>query len=107
MRDRAGTSVPAWASGAGRVGTVRSPADLIAAKPGRATAAEAPGGVADRVMKDQRKFATLRSYRRVWAVAAVHGEAERLQRLHAALWRRLEPGDRIVLPRYTMRSPGR
>ena len=47
-------------------------------------------------MADQQKFARLRAYRRVWAVAAVHGEAERLGQLHAALWRRLEPGDRVV-----------
>lgn len=33
---------------------------------------------------------------RVWAVAAVHGEAERLARLHNRLAERLAPGDRLV-----------
>lgn len=41
-------------------------------------------------------FAVLRAARRVWAVGAVHGEAERLRRLHAALMRKLAPGDRLV-----------
>ncbi|MEE8145514.1 MAG: hypothetical protein V3T57_08890 [Kiloniellales bacterium] len=47
-------------------------------------------------MMDRQKFAKLRAVRRVWAIAAIHGEAERLEELHAALWRRLQPGDRIV-----------
>ena len=47
-------------------------------------------------MMDRQKFAKLRAVRRVWAVAAIHGEAERLEELHAALWHRLQPGDRIV-----------
>ena len=47
-------------------------------------------------MIDRQKFAVLRSARRVWAVGAVHGEVERLERLHAALWPRLESCDRIV-----------
>ncbi len=47
-------------------------------------------------MIDRQKFAVLRSARRVWAVGAVHGEVERLERLHAALWPRLELCDRIV-----------
>ena len=45
---------------------------------------------------DRQKFAKLRAVRRVWAIAAIHGEAVRLEELHAALWRRLQPGDRIV-----------
>jgi serine/threonine protein phosphatase 1 len=48
------------------------------------------------VSKDQDKFAVLHSARRVWAVAAIHGEAARLARLHAALERRFAPGDRLV-----------
>ena len=47
-------------------------------------------------MLDKSKFAKLRRARRVWAVAAIHGEAERLGRLHVALERRFEPGDRLV-----------
>ncbi len=34
--------------------------------------------------------------RRVWAVASVHGEARRLERLHKALAERLQAGDRVV-----------
>lgn len=47
-------------------------------------------------MANGQKFAVLRSARRVWAVGAVHGEAARLERLHVAMGRRLEPCDRIV-----------
>jgi serine/threonine protein phosphatase 1 len=47
-------------------------------------------------MNDRRKFAKLRDARRIWAVASVHGEARRLERLHAALGPRLTAGDRIV-----------
>ena len=47
-------------------------------------------------MTDRQKFAKLRGARRVWAVASIHGEAGRLDRLHRALSRRLVPGDRIV-----------
>lgn len=41
-------------------------------------------------------FATLSAGGRVWAVGAIHGEAERLRRLHAALWGRLRDGDAVV-----------
>ncbi len=47
-------------------------------------------------MLDKTKFATLRGGRRIWAVAAVHGDADRLGRLHAALEERLRPGDRLI-----------
>lgn len=47
-------------------------------------------------MADRQKFAKLRATRRVWAVGAIHGEAERLENLHRALWPRLEAGDRVV-----------
>jgi serine/threonine protein phosphatase 1 len=47
-------------------------------------------------MTDRQKFAVLHSARRVWAVGAVHGEVERLGRLHAELWPRLQLCDRIV-----------
>jgi hypothetical protein len=42
------------------------------------------------------RFAVLRRCRRVWAIAAIHGNAEALGRLHAAIGERLETGDRIV-----------
>jgi serine/threonine protein phosphatase 1 len=41
-------------------------------------------------------FAVLRRTVRVWAVAAVHGQAAQLHALHRALWPRLLPGDRLV-----------
>ncbi len=47
-------------------------------------------------MTDQRKFVKPRRAKRVWAVASVHGEARRLERLHKSLATRLEAGDRIV-----------
>ena len=47
-------------------------------------------------MPDRDKFAVLRAARRVWAVGAIHSDAQRLARLHEALWPRLEPGDRVV-----------
>jgi serine/threonine protein phosphatase 1 len=47
-------------------------------------------------MADRQRFAKLRAARRVWAVAAIHGEAERLENLHRALWPRLQTGDRVV-----------
>ena len=42
------------------------------------------------------QFATLSGARRVWAVGAVHGEAERLRALHDVLEARFAPGDRLV-----------
>lgn len=47
-------------------------------------------------MADRKTFAPLRAGRRVWAVAAVHGEAERLAALHAHLLGRIEPGETLV-----------
>jgi len=41
-------------------------------------------------------YAVLRRSRRVWAVASIHGEAERLTRLHSRLSERLQFGDRVV-----------
>ena len=42
------------------------------------------------------KFARLGAARRIWAVAAIHGEAERLARLHDRIAARFAEGDRIV-----------
>ncbi len=45
---------------------------------------------------DSEIFARFRAARRVWAVAAIHGEAERLAALHEKLARRLVEGDRLA-----------
>ena len=42
------------------------------------------------------RFVTIRSGGRIWAVGAIHGEAERLAALHAAIEERFQSGDRIV-----------
>jgi serine/threonine protein phosphatase 1 len=47
-------------------------------------------------MTDRHKFARLNAARRVWSVASIHGDAERLGRLHGLIWDRLQPGDRVV-----------
>ncbi len=41
-------------------------------------------------------FAVLKQAARVWAVAAIHGEAERLSTLHGEIWSRFQRGDRLV-----------
>jgi serine/threonine protein phosphatase 1 len=41
-------------------------------------------------------YAVLRRPRRVWAVASVHGEADRLRQLHRLIEERYEKGDRLV-----------
>jgi serine/threonine protein phosphatase 1 len=45
---------------------------------------------------DNEIFAVLKQAARVWAVAAIHGEAERLRALHGELWGRFQRGDRLV-----------
>jgi serine/threonine protein phosphatase 1 len=47
-------------------------------------------------MNGSEKFVPLRRAARVWAVAAIHGEVQRLAALHGALATRFEPGDRLV-----------
>lgn len=47
-------------------------------------------------MSDVQRFADLGRPRRIWAVAAIHADAARLNRLHAALGGRFRVGDRIV-----------
>jgi hypothetical protein len=42
------------------------------------------------------KYGRLVRARRVWAVASIHGDADRLTTLHDRLWSRLAPGDRLV-----------
>ncbi|MGO8918532.1 MAG: hypothetical protein ACLQJR_21740 [Stellaceae bacterium] len=46
--------------------------------------------------RDSEIFARLVRPRRIWAVAAIHGEATRLARLHARLAPLIERGDRLV-----------
>ena len=53
---------------------------------------ELPAGVSSK----RQKFALLKATRRVWAIASIHGEADRLIQLHGALGERMTPGDRIV-----------
>ena len=45
---------------------------------------------------DQGVLATLKGGGRIWAVAAIHGEARRLTQLHSRLIRLIEPGDRMI-----------
>ena len=47
-------------------------------------------------MIDRQKFAVLRAARRVWAIGAIHGEAERPDRPPAELSPPLEPSDPIL-----------
>src|SRR5204863_7552361 len=42
------------------------------------------------------KLARLRGARRIWAVGSVHGEAERLSRLHDQIAARFVDGDRLI-----------
>lgn len=48
------------------------------------------------MIADGDKFALLRGAQRVWAISSVHGEAQRLRELHAAISTRFQPGDRLV-----------
>lgn len=57
-------------------------------------------------MSESTVFATLRRASRIWAVASIHGEAQRLASLHDTLARHLNLGDRIVyLGNYLGRGP--
>lgn len=47
-------------------------------------------------MSEDQKFAPLGRPRRIWAVAAIHGEADRLAALHDDIGTRFLPGDRLV-----------
>ncbi len=47
-------------------------------------------------MAEQVKFAVIRRPRRIWAVASVHAEAQRLENLHSQLAGRIQRGDRLV-----------
>lgn len=47
-------------------------------------------------MRDKPLLATLKASRLNWAVAAIHGEIERLEALHALLSPRIKPGDNLI-----------
>lgn len=47
-------------------------------------------------MKETRSIASIRETSRIWAVGAVHGEADRLRALHQTLEHRLQQGDVLV-----------
>ncbi len=47
-------------------------------------------------MTENRKFAVLATPCRIWAIASVHGERDRLAAVSAALEAKFEPGDRLV-----------
>ncbi|CAK0767396.1 Serine/threonine protein phosphatase [Azospirillaceae bacterium] len=47
-------------------------------------------------MTDTQKFHSLRTPKRLWAVAAIHGELERVIALHAQIFQRFQPGDRLI-----------
>jgi serine/threonine protein phosphatase 1 len=47
-------------------------------------------------MAKNEKFASLKGGRRCWAISAIHGDAERLERLHAAIAERIAAGDNLV-----------
>ncbi|HTH16691.1 MAG TPA: hypothetical protein VL974_08570 [Magnetospirillum sp.] len=48
------------------------------------------------IVSESNVFATLRGSGRIWAIAAIHGEVERLRTLHARLAHDAKPGDQIV-----------
>lgn len=55
---------------------------------------------------DEARFARLVAPRRVWAVASIHGHVDKLTALHARLYDRFVPGDRLVyLGNYTGVGP--
>jgi serine/threonine protein phosphatase 1 len=47
-------------------------------------------------VRNRERFAKLRRSRRIWAVAAIHGEAEQLAALHDRIERAWQAGDRLV-----------
>jgi hypothetical protein len=54
--------------------------------------------MSDRIplLEGDQRFAPLKAPRRVWAVAAVHGQADKLGALHDTLAACFKPGDRLV-----------
>jgi hypothetical protein len=68
--------------------------------------ADAPTMTPQAEARGREKFAKLRRARRVWAIAAIHGDAERVGMLHDRMGRAWQPGDRLVyLGNYLGRGP--
>src|SRR5712671_7962727 len=55
-----------------------------------------PLAAAPAEVRNRDRFVKLRQARRLWAVAAIHGEADRLGALHDRMGRAWQPGDRLV-----------
>jgi len=51
--------------------------------------------IQDSVATDSR-FARMGQPSRIWAISAIHGELNRLEKLHDHLFERISPGDRII-----------
>jgi len=47
-------------------------------------------------MQEREKFAVLKRSRRIWAISPVHGDMQRLRRIHAYIAERFQEGDRFV-----------
>jgi serine/threonine protein phosphatase 1 len=52
--------------------------------------------MADQGRSSHERFAVLRRARRIWAIASIHGERDRLAALHRVLAEAFEEGDRLV-----------
>jgi hypothetical protein len=61
-----------------------------------ASRSETRPGAAPAEARSRERFARLRAARRIWAVAAIHGEAKRLAAVHDKIGRAWESGDRLV-----------
>jgi len=56
--------------------------------------------------QQNRNYTPLGQPNRIWAISAVHGECEKLQKLHDQILNHIQPGDRIVyLGNYTGYGP--
>jgi serine/threonine protein phosphatase 1 len=86
---------PASASG-NSAGSGRENGLALATDNLRLSAPSARGGTVRGAVAPHERFARLPGARRVWAVASVHGEAQRLSRLHDLIGERFSRGDRIV-----------
>ena len=49
-----------------------------------------------RTLSKEEKFARLGRPKRIWAIAAIHGDVDRLHDMHRLIGRRFRPGERLV-----------